>query len=338
MARLSIIGGCEMSMQSVVDEVHSCPLDEVATFLPSIVSRDPLTLMALATRIGQTGELPPEEVSEACRAQLDSLREVEPAKLVEAMTEPLLQNHAEVALEWLRIIGFLAEFYPELEATRHLQQEAGRHHKDVWEHTKLVVKQAVKRPAVRWGALLHDIGKVPTRTFTKTGVHFHGHAEVGARMFDKLNRRMPFESELRRKVRFLIKYHLRSAQYEEDWTDSAVRRFAREMDEHLTDLLDLSRADITSKRPGRRRQLLFQISALSDRIDAVREEDSRLPNLPKGLGNALMEHFGLAPSKELGEIIKSLEALVEAGELEARREFEYYLEWVSGSELLAAAR
>lgn len=323
-----------MSMQSVVDEVHGCPLDEVAAFLPSVVSKNPLTLLALAARIGSTGELPPEEVSEACRTQMHALREVEPALLVEALTEPLLQNHVDVALEWLRMIGFVEEFYPELEACRHLQQEPGRHHKDVWEHTKLVVKQAVKRPALRWGALLHDIGKVPTRTFTEKGVHFHGHAEVGARMFDKLNRRMPFEGNMRRKIRFLIKYHLRSAQYEEDWTDSAVRRFAREMDEHLVDLLDLSRADITSKRPGRRRQLLFQISALSDRIDALRAEDAKLPNLPKGLGSELIQRFDLPASKFLGELIKTLDAKVDAGELEPRREFAYYLDWLAGSGLL----
>ena len=77
-------------------------------------------------------------------------------------------------------------------------------HKDVWAHTRQVVKQAVPRPAVRWAALLHDIGKVPTRTFTQNGVHFHGHAEVGARMFDKVCRRLPFEREMARKVRFLI--------------------------------------------------------------------------------------------------------------------------------------
>jgi poly(A) polymerase len=253
------------------------------------------------------------------------------------LTETLLEPHVEVALEWLLQIGFMIEFYPELEATKHLQQEAGRHHKDVWEHTKLVVKQSVRRPAVRWGALLHDIGKVPTRTFTASGVHFHGHAEVGARMFDKVARRMPFEKGLRRKVRFLIKYHLRSAQYEEDWTDSAVRRFAKEMEEHLVDLLDLSRADITSKRPGRRRELLFQISALADRIEALRAEDAKGPNLPKGLGDAIIERFSIAPSKFLGDLMKTLSARVDGGELQSQQEFSYYLDWLADSGLLDAA-
>jgi poly(A) polymerase len=217
---------------------------------------------------------------------------------------------------------------PELEATRDLAQEAGRRHKDVWEHTKLVVRQAVPRPAVRWAALLHDIGKVPTRTFTENGVHFHGHAEVGARMFDKIVRRIPFERSMRQKIRFLIKHHLRSNQYSESWSDSAVRRFAREMGIHLHDLLDLSRADITSRRPGRRKFLLEQIRELSQRISALQEADAKEPPLPTGVGSAIMAHFGLAPSREVGELKRALERAIESGELEARRENEYYVAWL----------
>src|SRR4029079_17020356 len=118
-------------------------------------------------------------------------------------------------------------------------------HKDVWKHTKQVVRQAVPRVEVRWAALLHDVGKVKTRSISASGeVHFFGHAEVGARMFDKLNCRLPLftgEPALSSTVRFLILHHLRANQYEGDWTDSAVRRFAREMGAHLDDLLCLSR-------------------------------------------------------------------------------------------------
>ena len=87
----------------------------------------------------------------------------------------LLGRGVHVALQWLHDCGLLAVWLPELEATVDFSQEAGRKHKDVWEHTKQVVRQSVPRPAVRWAALLHDIGKVPTRTFTPDGgVHFHG--------------------------------------------------------------------------------------------------------------------------------------------------------------------
>ena len=86
-------------------------------------------------------------------------------------------------------------------------------HKDVWAHTKQVVRQTVGRPLVRWAALLHDIGKVPTRTYTGDGVHFHGHAEVGARMFDKVCQRFAFARDERQTIRFLVKHHLRTNQY-----------------------------------------------------------------------------------------------------------------------------
>ncbi len=272
---------------------------------------------------------PPSAVTRACKEEAELITQVPPVAVREELEQCLLGRDADVALDWLQEVGVLRALFPELEATVDLAQEAGRLHKDVWAHTRQVVKQAVPRPAVRWAALLHDIGKVPTRTFTRDGVHFHGHAEVGARMFDKISRRLPFERDMARKVRFLIKHHLRSNQYSDQWTDSAVRRFAREMEEHLTDLLDLSRADITSKRPGRRQSLLRQISELQSRVERLREADAVLPPLPGGIGNALMSHFGLPPSRRVGELKHELEAAIERGELEPRREDAYYLAWLS---------
>ena len=300
------------------------------------IDRDPLTILHIATAIAANrGQLPEASVTEVCTAKVGLLRtEVTGPELVGALQACLIERDVDHALQWLFEIGAVKLLMPEVGATFDLTQEAGRRHKDVWEHTKLVVRQAVRRPAVRWAALLHDIGKVPTRTFTDKGVHFHGHAEVGARMFDKLARRLPFERSQRRKIRFLIKYHLRSAQYDPSWTDSAVRRFHREMEEHLTDLLDLSRADITSKRPGRRRFLLRQISELAGRIDAINQLDAQVPPLPTGLGNAIMSHFALPPSKFIGDLKKALEQAVETGELEARRDDQYYLTWLAESGLL----
>jgi poly(A) polymerase len=193
----------------------------------------------------------------------------------------------------------------------------------------------VRRPLVRWAALLHDIGKVPTRTFTADGVHFHGHAEVGARMFDKVIQRFEFARDERHTIRFLVKHHLRTNQYSAQWSDSAVRRFHREMGPHMTDLLDLSRADITSKRPGRRKQLLEQISALSDRVGVLAEHDAKLPPLPGGVGSSIMAAFELAPSRLIGELKRALEAAIDHGELEPRREDAYYVAWLARGELIA---
>ena len=286
---------------------------------------NPALLLDIAAAIAGTGELPPDAVTAAAADTVAGITRVAPGDVHDAIEAALLGRDVDVALEWVRTTGLLAILFPELEATVHLVQETGRQHKDVWNHTRQVVKQAVRRPLVRWAALLHDIGKVPTRTFTAEGVHFHGHAEVGARMFDKVAARLPFDRDHRKTVKFLIRHHLRSSQYSDQWTDSAVRRFHREMAPHLRDLLDLSRADITSKRPGRRQQILGQISALSDRMDRLAEEDARLPPLPGGVGNAIMEAFGLPPSRVIGDLKRHLEGAVAAGELEARREDEYYV-------------
>jgi len=287
----------------------------------------PVLLFDVAGAIAHSddGAWPAEAVTRAAQETAAGMREAPPDAVRAAIENMLMGREVDHALEWVKETGLLKIVFPELEATADLVQETGRQHKDVWGHTKQVVKQSVRRPLVRWAALLHDIGKVPTRTFTANGVHFHGHAEVGARMFDKVSQRLPFDRDQRRAIRFLVRHHLRSNQYSAQWTDSAVRRFHREMAPQLRDLLDLSRADITSKRPGRRKQILEQISALSDRMERLAEEDAKLPPLPGGVGNAIMETFRLPPSRMIGDLKRYLEEAVATGELEARREDAYYV-------------
>ncbi len=300
---------------------------------PAVVSEQlrarPLAMLECAVVVSETRRTPSRAATSAARANLAALDGVAPAAIRDALTRMLVCREVDVALQWLHQAGLLGKYLPELEVTVDFSQEAGRKHKDVWEHTKQVVRQAVPRPLVRWAALLHDIGKVPTRTFTGDGkVHFHGHSEVGARMFDPIARRFAFDRPERDKIRFLILHHLRANQYETGWTDSAIRRFEREMCEHLDDLLDLSRADITSRRPGRRNDLLAQISELSRRIEALRAEDAKQPPLPTGVGNEIMTRFALPPSRLIGDLKRKLDAAIESGELEPRRECGYYCDWL----------
>jgi len=148
-------------------------------------------------------------------------------------------------------------------------------------------------------------------------------------MFRKrVAKRLGFEGALYERIHFLILHHLRASQYDGDWTDAAVRRFYKQMGDGLRDLLDLSRADITTKRPERRKKGVRQISALAKRIRTLQEADARVPPLPKGLGDAIMERFGIPPSKRLGALRDQLEADADAGELEPGREAEYYLAWL----------
>jgi len=290
-----------------------------------LVEHDPIVLVEIAGAIAESGRTPPDAITDVARDHVGRLVDADRGRLKAAVEHALMGRDVDAALEWMHQAGIVRVLFPELEATVDLVQEPGRQHKDVWAHTKQVVRQTVRRPLVRWAALLHDIGKVPTRTYTAEGVHFHGHAEVGARMFDRVQGRFAFARDERQTIRFLVKHHLRTNQYSETWTDSAVRRFHREMGPHITDLLDLSRADITSKRPGRRKMLLEQISALSERAHVLAEADAKLPPLPPGVGNAIMEAFELAPSRLIGDLRRSLEAAIERGELAPRREDAYYV-------------
>jgi poly(A) polymerase len=282
---------------------------------------EPRAFLEMAQLVAERGERPAAWVADQARPYAARLAEISPAERRVGLDGILMGKAPDVGLEWLQRAGGVSVVLPELEATVNFSQEAVGKHKDVWRHTLQVVKQAVPRLKVRWGALLHDIGKVPTRVILPTGeVHFHRHAEVGATMFDRLRRRFDFGDELGGSVRFLILHHLRANQYDGSWTDSAVRRFAREC---------LSRADITTKRLERRKKGHEQIHELSGRISTLKEEDERPVPLPKGLGNAIMERFGVPPSKLIGELRDRCEAAVEGGLLEGGKDCDYYLEFLA---------
>lgn len=244
------------------------------------------------------------------------------------LDEIMMAEQAEDGLDALLECGALVALLPNVEKMVGFGDGEWRH-KDVWKHTKQVVRQAVPRLEVRWAALLHDIGKVRTRTIAADGtVHFFGHAEVGARMFDKMERRLPLFSEddaLQGTIRFLILHHLRASQYSKTWTDSAVRRFAREIGGHMDDLFCLSRADITTKRPQRKRRGLRSIDELQHRVSDLAALDAKKPPLPKGVGDAIIESFGIPPSKRIGDIKKNLEAAVAAGRIKPGLDSDAYV-------------
>ncbi len=286
--------------------------------------------LELAAQTAERGQAP----TAWLRAGLDDFRvaaATDGAAVRARLDRVVMGSDPELGLDALLAIGALDALFPEVHAMVGFGDGEWRH-KDVWKHTKQVVRQAVPRLEVRWAALFHDIGKIKTRSISPDGkVHFLGHAEVGARMFDKLDRRMPIftpEPALRDTVRFLVLHHLRANQYEPSWTDSAVRRFTRELGGHLDDLLCLARADITTKRPEKKRRGLSQIEELAGRIKLLAEEDAKVPPLPGGVGDAIMKAFDLKPSRLVGDIKRALEAQIASGEIAGYQESEAYVEIV----------
>ena len=264
----------------------------------------------------------------------DELRALGIEELRKSLDRVMVAPHPDEGLDALLTGGVLEALFPEVSAMVGFGDGEWRH-KDVWKHTKQVVLQADARLEVRWAALYHDVGKVKTRSFGPNGeVHFFGHAEVGARMFDRADRRENLFSQdpaLKSSVRFLVLHHLRASQYDGSWTDSAVRRFARDMGDGLDDLMCLSRADITTKRPEKKRRGVALIDELGGRIAELAKLDAVRPPLPKGVGTLMMTHFGTAPSRRIGEIKRALEVAVETGELPAYEESEFYVDFLENN-------
>jgi len=146
-------------------------------------------------------------------------------------------------------------------------------------------------------------------------VHFYGHENVGASIVDEAARRFRFDRALHQRVRTLVLLHQRPALYDGTWSDGAVRRLIRDAGDALEDLLDLSRADVTSHRPGVRDGVLVRLAELQARTVEIIRKDGQAPLLPKGIGQAIIAHFGIAAGPRVGELKDRLEQAVLDGHL-----------------------
>jgi poly(A) polymerase len=189
------------------------------------------------------------------------------------------------------------------------------HSKDVYDHVLRVVERSPARPASRWAGLLHDIAKPRTRSVEDGKVHFFGHEDVGAVMAREILHRLKFDRPFIEYVSRLVKLHMRANAYTSEWTDGAVRRLMLDAGDTLHDLLDLSRADITSYRPEKVSRAVARINELEERCQRLREEAERVPIRSPLDGNDLMRLFGREPGPWLRPLKDYLLGLVIDGRL-----------------------
>lgn len=286
----------------------------------------PLFLMKIAKHVAYHGFSVEEETELSAARHAVNILDV-PMERVRPELERMLVNlHPDLGLDFLQRVGVLKYVLPELQSLVGFDETCSVHHKDIWAHTKKVVCRSKPTSAIRWAALLHDIGKVWTRSIDEDGrVHFFRHEELGALLFRGIGARLGLEDRLMGKVHFLIANHSRINMYTAEWTDSAVRRLVREVGDELDDLLTLSRADITSRHERRVEELTSQLDSLSQRIAEIREQDAREPILPKGAGLIIMQHFGLPPGPIVGALKDELESALEEGRLPTGRPVEEYM-------------
>ena len=256
------------------------------------------------------------------------LEKVRPEDIKSRLDDLLLSDHPEMALVYLKLTRFLEHYLPDIYALWEFD-DGSKDYKNLWEHTLKVVSQTPENVILRWTALLHDIGKIKTRKIDDKGrTNFIGHDQVGAGMAAKIMKKLRFQPEDAEKIRFLVRNHLRCTQYDSSWTDSAVRRLGKDLGEHLDDLIEHSKADITTKHARKKEKYHTLLDELSQRHKKILEEDSRPPPLPSGLGSHIMQAFDLQPGPAVGKIRSALQDRVESGTLEPAREPEYYIEYL----------
>lgn len=244
----------------------------------------------------------------------------------------MLGHRPDRGLESLRQSGFLESLLPDVhEIVGFGGYEEG--HKDLWEHTKRVVRNAPPRLEVRWAALFHDVGK--PKAFRKRGgkVTFHGHEAMSVAAFQRACETTVLfpDRDFRKDVALMIEALGQIESYRSDWTDSAVRRVRRriEDDRVWNDLLDLARSDVTSAHADRRSRAKARTDELESRAAQLLEEEGKAESLrlPKGTGTALMKALDIDPGQGLGLWMKHLQEKVASGELPAGQDPEFYALW-----------
>ena len=198
-----------------------------------------------------------------------------------------------------------------------LEQDPIHRHKDVLAHTIAVVAKTRPDLRVRLAALLHDVGKPKTRSIGPRGVSFHHHEVVGARMARERMRALRYPNDLVDDVARLVFLHLRFHGYRDDvWSDSAVRRYARDAGPLLDDLNELTRCDCTTRNERKARMLAARMDALEGRIDELREREELASIRPDLDGNQVMTLLGVRPGRVVGEALDMLlEARLDEGPL-----------------------
>jgi len=283
---------------------------------------DPLRMMRAARFAAQLGFTPVPEVVAAMTAMAERISIVSAERIRTELEKLLLAADPRAGLELLVNTGLAAIVLPELPALK-LEIDEHHRHKDVYEHSLIVLEQAmaledgeagpVPGPdlVLRLAAILHDIGKPATRRFEGGGgVSFHHHEMVGAKLTAKRLKALRFDKDTIAQVAKLVELHLRFHGYGDGaWTDSAVRRYVADAGPLLERLHKLTRSDCTTRNKRKAARLAGAYDDLESRIERLRGEEELDAVRPDLDGNQIMEILAIPAGRDVGLAWKFLKEL-----------------------------
>ena len=320
-------------IKDLANKIIKTPLNPDITY-----SDDPLRMMRAIRFATQLNFEIEEHSLKAISKNAPRLAIITKERIIVELNKIIDAKKPSIGFLLLEKTNLLEMILPELIALKGVEEVEGQKHKDNFYHTLEVldnISRTTEDTWLRWAALLHDIGKAPTKRFhNKIGWTFHAHEFVGSKMVYKLFKRLKLP--LNTKLKFVQKLVMLSSRpivLATDVTDAAVRRLVFDAGDDIDALMTLCEADITTKNPEKFERYHKNFEDVREKIKEVEERDHVRNFQPPISGEEIMKTFNLKPCRKIGQLKEAIKEAILEGKIPNNHQASFDFMLQKGEEL-----